>query len=178
MSGPPFARPHRTLTDGVVTLREWREDDVPAVTRICRDPEIARFTRIPSPYAERDAREFLARHDAEELGFAIAGRGGELLGAIGLRDDGELRGEFGYWVAPEARGQGVASRALRLFAEWALRDAGLARVQLYTHVENPASQRAAERAGFRREGVLRSYMLLRGRRFDAVLFGLVPEDLE
>ena len=42
MNGPPFAAPDRTLTDGVITLRHWREADIPAVTRICQDPEIAR----------------------------------------------------------------------------------------------------------------------------------------
>jgi RimJ/RimL family protein N-acetyltransferase len=71
----------------------------------------------------------------------------------------------------------VASRALRLLAEWALAKAGLARVQLYARVDNPASQRTAERAGFQREGVIRSHMLIKGERYDAVIFGLTAEDV-
>ena len=131
------------------------------------------------PYTEDDAVVFLERHSQAELGFAIvaAADEDEILGAIGLRDDGEERGEFGYWVAAEARGRGVASAALRLLSGWAIGELGLARVQLVTHVDNPASQKVAERAGFRREGVMRSYMLLKGRRHDAVLYGFVPQDL-
>jgi RimJ/RimL family protein N-acetyltransferase len=172
-------RPERPLTDGVVALRAWRQDDIPAVVRICQDPEIARFTRVPSPYTEQDARDYLERHEEEELGFAIvdAEDADDVLGSIGLRDDGESRGELGYLVAAHARGRGVASRAMRLLAEWALRDVGLARVQLYVRIDNVASQRAAEKAGFRSEGVLRSYMLLKGGRHDAVIYGLTPEDL-
>jgi RimJ/RimL family protein N-acetyltransferase len=172
-------RPERLLADGVVALRAWRDEDVPAIVAVCDDPDVARFTRVPSPYTERDAREFMAGNVIEEMSFAIVSAEGddEVLGSIGLRDAGEQRGELGYLVAAHARGRGVASRAVRLLAEWALTEAGLARVQLYTHVDNPASQRAAERAGFRREGVLRAYMLLRGERHDAVIFGMTKEDL-
>ncbi len=179
MTQGDFPRPERPLSDGVVALRAWREEDVAAVVRICQDPEIARFTRVPSPYTEEDARGFLGRHEEEELGFAIvdADDHDEVIGSIGLRDDGEGRGELGYLVAAQARGRGVASRAVRLLAEWAVTEAGRARVQLYTRVDNPASQRAAEKAGLRREGVLRAYMLLKDERHDAVIFGMTSEDL-
>jgi RimJ/RimL family protein N-acetyltransferase len=80
-------------------------------------------------------------------------------------------------VGPAARGRGVATTALRLASRWALRDLGVARVQLATHVENTASQRVAERAGLRREGVLRSWEELRGTRIDLVMFSLVASDL-
>ncbi len=179
MTTGELARPRSPLTDGVVSLREWRDDDVAAIVAICDDPEVARFTRVPSPYTERDAREFLDGGVLEEMSFArvAADDEEEVLGSIGLRDAGEKRGELGYLVAAGARGRGVASRAVRLLAVWALTEAGRARVQLYTHVDNPASQRAAEKAGFRREGVLRAYMLLKGERHDAVIFGMTPEDL-
>jgi RimJ/RimL family protein N-acetyltransferase len=176
--GLDVERPAVPLSDGVVLLREWRDDDVPAIVALCDDPEVARFTRVPSPYTERDAREFLAGSVVEEMSFAIVSTpADEVLGSIGLRDAGEGRGELGYLVAAHARGRGVASRAVRLLAEWALTEAGLARVQLYARVDNPASQRTAERAGFLREGVLRSYMLLNGERHDAVIFGLTSGDL-
>jgi RimJ/RimL family protein N-acetyltransferase len=173
-------RPERPLSDGVVVLREWREEDVSAIVEICQDPEVARFTRVPSPYTEQDARAFLAGEVmGHEMGFAIvsAGNEAEVLGSIGLHDAGERRGQIGYLVAARARRRGVASRALRLLAEWALTEAGLPRVQLFTRVDNPASQRTAERAGFRREGVLRSHMLIKGERYDAVIFGLIAEDV-
>ena len=70
------------------------------------------------------------------------------------------------------RGRGVATRALRLLSDWALSPdgLGLARVQLTTDVDNPASQRVAERAGFEREGVLRAYVEHQGARRDMVVW--------
>ena len=179
MTAPDFPRPSEPLSDGVVSLREWREADVPAIVDICTDPDVVRFTRVPSPYSEQDARAFLAGGVIEEMRFAIVSAQDEadVLGSIGLRDADELRGEVGYLVRASARGRGVASRALRLLAEWALTERGLARVQLYARLDNPASQRAAEKAGFRREGVIRSHMLIRGERHDAVIFGLIAEDV-
>jgi [ribosomal protein S5]-alanine N-acetyltransferase len=152
---------------------------VSAIVAICDDPEVARFTRVPSPYGEQDARDFLAGTVVEELGFAIVSADDEddVLGSIGLRDAGEDRVETGYLVGAHARGRGVAARALRLIADWALSEqGGMARIQLTTHPENAASQRTAERAGFRREGLLRSYMLIKGQRRDAIMFGRVRGD--
>jgi len=66
---------------------------------------------------------------------------------------------------------------VRLLAAWALRRWGLARLQLATPVDDTASQDAAEEAGFRREGVLRSWSEVDGRRIDMVMFSLLPGDL-
>ncbi len=89
---------------------------------------------------------------------------------IGLRvleDDREVA---------EVAHDGVHAAALRLLAAWALREWGLARLQLATRVDDAAAQDAAEEAGFRREGVLRSWSELDGRRFDVVMFALLPGD--
>jgi RimJ/RimL family protein N-acetyltransferase len=165
--------PTGPLSDGVVTLRPWREEDVPAIVAICDDPDVARFTRVPAPYTEQDARDFLAGTVVEELGFAIVSAEDEedVLGSIGIRDAGDERAEVGYLVGARVRGRGVASRALQLLSDWALgEEGGMARVQLVTRPDNVASQRTAERAGFRREGLLRSYMLIKGERHDAIMF--------
>jgi RimJ/RimL family protein N-acetyltransferase len=63
-----------------------------------------------------------------------------------------------------------------LLAGWGFETLGLARVELHVHVENAPSLVVAERAGFTREGVLRDYMLLDGRRADCVLWSLLPGD--
>jgi RimJ/RimL family protein N-acetyltransferase len=175
----PFPAPDGPLTDGVVSLRAWDEADIPDLVVALQDPDIPRFTRIPSPYTEAHAREFLSGRAGEERSFAIVEAPDvALLGGIGLRDAGEARGEVGYWVRTQARGRGVAMRALRLIARWAFDELALARLQLLTRTDNPSSQRAAERAGFRREGVLRSYMDFGEKRYDGVMFGLVPADLD
>jgi RimJ/RimL family protein N-acetyltransferase len=164
------------LEDEVLRLRPFEEGDVPAIVAACQDPEIPRWTAVPSPYTEADARAWL--DSGEEESFAVVDRtSGELLGSIGVRYfDGGI-GEVGYWVKREARGRGVATRALALVARWALVDKELGRFQLRADVANEASQRVAERAGFVREGVLRSALAFKGERRDVVMYSLVREDL-
>jgi RimJ/RimL family protein N-acetyltransferase len=175
-----------TLTDGSLELRPWRLEDAPRVAEICRDPEISRWTRVPSPYTEEHARSWIEQtiRDWErregESAFAVTD-GGEVVGAIGLRlleDEYTARGSIGYWVAADARGRGVATDALRIVSRWALRQLGLPRVELVTDPENRASQRVAEKAGFRQEGLLRGYVQMRNGQRDCVMFSLLATELE
>jgi len=171
--------PGAPLSDGMVTLRRVEERDLATIELGARDSEIARRFGL----GNRSAREYLggyirALRDGSGAAFAICDPNGACFGQalIELRDAG--RADVGYWLLPEGRGEGRATRALRLISRWAFGQAGLAGLQLWTTPENTASQRVAERAGFRREGVLRSYAEVEGRRFDAVFFSLLPSDLE
>lgn len=181
--------PARPLADGVVALRPWSERDVPAIAAACRDDEIARWLdHVPQPYTEADARDYVAMtrrgwKESALAAFAITDpAGGEVLGSIAVNwlDRDQRVGEVGYWVRREARGRGIASRALGLASRWALEGCGLERLQLRADTLNIPSQRVAERAGFRREGILRSYRYnaRQGRRVDFVLYSLLPGELE
>jgi RimJ/RimL family protein N-acetyltransferase len=167
------------LTDGTVTLRAWQPTDAEAVFAACQDPEIARFLPIPLPYTDEVAREFVAvrRLDwagDDERSFAITdATTGEVLGSIARHQRAEHRAEIGYWLAPWARGRGVATRALRLISDWSFEE-GLLRLELFTHPDNIASGAVAERAGFELEGVRRAWDLDRdGRPEDAVFYVLI-----
>jgi [ribosomal protein S5]-alanine N-acetyltransferase len=183
LSEPRLLFPPEPLSDGHVTLRAWREDDLPALVEMCRDPEVPRWTRVPEDYSLDDAREWQARKSVEEAAglsvhFAIVDAGsGELLGSCGMHATDRGAASIGYLVGPGARRRGVATRAARLLAAYGLRDLGLPRVELCTDPDNVSSQGVAEAAGFRREGLLRAYLDIKGRRRDAVMFGLVPDDL-
>jgi RimJ/RimL family protein N-acetyltransferase len=163
-----------SLEDDEIHLRPFTEDDVPAITAACQDREIPRWTPVPSPYTEDDAREFIqAVPNARAI---VDSRTDELVGSIGWRwVDGNV--QIGYWVKRDARSRGVATRALRLISHWAIDELGAARVQLVTEPANVASQRVAEKAGFTREGLLRSYLELKGLRRDAVMYSLLREEL-
>jgi len=165
------------LEDDSIVLRPLTEDDAPAlVSAIGDDSDLDRWTRIPFPYTEDHAREFIA--STEESAFAIVDRtSGELLGGIGARVYEMAIVEIGYWVKADARGRGLATRALTLIARFAFDELAAARVQLRTEPDNLGSQRVAEKAGFIREGTLRSFLDFKGRRRDAVMFSLLPKDL-
>jgi RimJ/RimL family protein N-acetyltransferase len=174
--------PGDPLVEGPTALRPWRDSDLDALVAACQDPEIVAFTRVPANYGASDARAFLLqRHDAVWTGqaapFAIvhASDDARLLGSISLMrfEWAHARGEVGYWLAREARGRGHATRAVRLICRWGFESLELDRIDLLAATENAASQRVAERSGFTREAVLRSYMRAKAGRQDMVAFGLL-----
>jgi RimJ/RimL family protein N-acetyltransferase len=168
------------LRDGDLVLREWNEDDVPALVAGCNDPEIAHWIpTIPYPYARDDALAFIrgdVRSDHEALAVELGGR---LVGGIGLGMNSHgYRGTIGYWVAKPARGMGICTRAVRLLARHALDELELQRLELITDPDNTASQRVAEKVGFQREGVMRAHLRHPdGRIRDSVMFSLLPGEL-
>jgi RimJ/RimL family protein N-acetyltransferase len=170
------------LRDGDLELRRWRIDDAPAIVAACNDPEIQHWLpNVPSPYTEADALAFIAGEApglaAEEL-FAIT-ENGQVVGSIGMEvNEMQKRAAIGYWCAPEARGRGLTTRALRLLSRYALEELELQRVELVTDPENYASQRVAEKVGFQRVGRLRSHLVAReGGVRDSIIFSLLPGEL-
>jgi RimJ/RimL family protein N-acetyltransferase len=85
--------------------------------------------------------------------------------------------EVGYWVAPEQRRRGAASRAVLLLTGWAFAALGIVRVQLMADLRNLPSQAVARHCGFQREGVLRSYEDRLGTRIDYVMFSRLEDDV-
>jgi RimJ/RimL family protein N-acetyltransferase len=183
-----FTAPARPLSDGVVALRAWREDDAAElVEALDGDAEIARWLdAIPQPYTAADARAWLSQavhawHEGAGAPFAVVDAAtGRLLGGMGVRwvDRGNAVGEVGYWVRAAFRGQGVTTRALRLATTWALESVGCQRLVLRADTLNVPSQRVAERAGFVREGVERSsrFSPRQRRRVDFVVYSRLPAD--
>jgi RimJ/RimL family protein N-acetyltransferase len=180
--------PSPPLSDGVIVLRPWRERDVPAITSACRDDDIALWLdQVPQPYSEADARTYVAMtrrgwKEGSQAAFAVTdAETGEVIGSIGVHwlDPEQGVAEVGYWVRREARGRGVATRATRLVSRWTIAGCRMKRLQLRADRRNVASQRVAESAGFRREGVLRSarFNPRQGRRVDFVLYSLLADEL-
>ncbi|MEV2240088.1 GNAT family N-acetyltransferase [Micromonospora sp. NPDC049891] len=168
-----------------VCLRPFHLGDVDDVAAGCADPLVQRFLDgLPDPYTEADARWWIT----EGAPAAFAGGGAayavvdpvtdRLLGTVGLNNPVPQRGqaEIGYWVAPWARGRGVATAATRALSEHVFAS-GTIRLELLTRVENAASQRVALAAGFRPEGVRRSATPARdGGRRDLLVWVRLADD--
>jgi RimJ/RimL family protein N-acetyltransferase len=168
------------LRDGDILLRPWRLDDIPAIAAACNDAEIQYWIPvIPRQYTEEDARAFV-QGEVPGVGthqFAITA-GARVVGSLGMKVNDFRTGHIGYWCAPDARGRGVTTRALRLLCRHAFDELELERLELITDPDNRASQRVAEKVGFQPEGVLRSHLLHPdGRRRDSVMFSLLPGEL-
>jgi RimJ/RimL family protein N-acetyltransferase len=175
--------PERPPSDGEIVLRLRRETDVPAIARASWDAETQR--RLDdTPIDAESPQDSVARSERQwstgtRASFVIADSADDRpLGLLSVQfDDDHEVASLAVSVFPEERGRGVAAKALRLGALWGLRDVGLARVVAEAAVDNGASIRAIEKAGFRREGTLRAHCKTHGERHDCVMFSLLPADV-
>ncbi|OHV50602.1 GNAT family N-acetyltransferase [Pseudofrankia sp. BMG5.36] len=153
------------ITAGSLHLRPWRPGDADAVFAVCQDPEIQRWTTIPSPYHRDDATGFVDGRSPANWATGTAAQfavvdatSGELLASVGLQD---LRdpaghpgvapggdGEVGYWCAATARGRGVVTSAVEVLCRWGFGPLELARIRWIALTGNEASRRVAVKAGF------------------------------
>jgi RimJ/RimL family protein N-acetyltransferase len=169
--------PDPPLADEVVSLRPLGGQDVAAVEATLADQEVARWFDNGGVVARDVVDRAALRWEASEAAeFAILD-GGACVGSIWLDLLRDERAGVGYWLLPQARGKGLVTRALRLVARWAFDEVGVQRIGLLADPRNAASVRVAQRAGFRREGVLRSWVTVNGERVDHVSFSLLPSDL-
>jgi ribosomal-protein-alanine N-acetyltransferase len=174
-----------SLADDVVVLRPWGGGDVDQQLMTFADPVFTTYSdwapRSQSEASQRIIDQEHARLRGEQVDFALADvdDAGVLLGGASLNavNPQDRRASLGYWLAPAARGRGVASRAVRLIAGWAFETLELARLEITCGPDNRGSQRVAERCGFSYEGLLRSHMAFKGGRRDTLVFSLLPGEL-
>jgi RimJ/RimL family protein N-acetyltransferase len=173
--------PTPALSVDELALRAWDRSDVDIVLAAGTDTLISRY-RYSLPRTAADAKKWIARTRAEHeagtrLELAIVENGAPF-GSVSLFDIGHGNAMMGYWLLPEGQGRGLATRAVRLLADWAFSALGLSRLAAFVEVDNASSSAVLERCGFAREGLLRRHLTNReGARVDSVLYGLLPEDL-
>jgi RimJ/RimL family protein N-acetyltransferase len=173
----------RTLSDGVVVLRPLVAADADDCYAERRDPEVQRWAVSPVLADRAELRRQAAAAPARwlvgtEARFVVQDAGA-YAGQVSLRvtEPGIRLAMVGYSLLAAHRGRGLMQRALRLVTRWAFDEAGLARLEAGVAVDNVASLRTAEGAGFRREGVLRQALPGSAGRFDMVLLAVLPDDL-
>ena len=178
-----------TLTRGLITLRKPHLDDTQAVFDGCQDPLIPRFTAISSDYSMAHALDYVQRTDASvrtqrELPFVIEHGNGDdrtFAGTISFHSLSVKNsvGELGYWMSASMRGKGIATTAARMLTDYGFASIGFKRIEALVDIENVASAKLLESAGYDREGLLKNKVTRDdGRQVDMYLFAAVPESWE
>jgi RimJ/RimL family protein N-acetyltransferase len=170
-----------TITDGAVVLRQLEEGDRADVLRTMRDPLVRRWLNMPAQPAGSDF-DRLRRRVADgwstglRFDYVVASTGdGVAVGAVIATRRHRENYELAYLAGEAGRGRGLMSQALRMLCDVLFAD-GAGRLEVRTHPGNEASQRLAVRAGFVREGLERRSIWLHGRREDAIVWSLLPDD--
>jgi RimJ/RimL family protein N-acetyltransferase len=197
-SAPPIDAPENRLSDGVISLAPYAPADATSVLEWDADPEIQHWydwpltppADDPGTYAarlasaERTVRACRASWDSgEQFAFIIRSVAtGEGLGWVDLQPRGSGRGNVSYGVVARHRGKGAATRSVALASRYAFDVLGWVRLEIVMIADNAASRAVALKAGFRPEGVLRSYGAfekyepLRGQRFDWAIYSRLRTD--
>ncbi|WP_236828046.1 MULTISPECIES: GNAT family N-acetyltransferase [unclassified Blastococcus] len=171
------------LPVGDLLLRPWRATDIGALWSAFQDRELRRWNG-GGVASRTDALVLLGRRmdwtSGDHASWALVDPAAdELLASVSLHSIDRLHGnaQVGYWTVPAARGRGLAPAAVDAACRWAFGALPVDRVELCHAVENPASGRVAEKAGFRREGRLRrSFRYGDGVKHDEVLWSRLADD--
>lgn len=171
------------ITAGRLHLRPWQPSDAPAVFDACQDPDIQRWTTVPSPYTTEDARGYVEQlspsgwESGTTAAFAVLdATTGDLLASVALMGIADGSAELGYWCVAAARRRGVVSEAASAVCRWGFAELGLQRIEWQAEVGNEASRGVADRCGFVQEGVRRLGLVQRGERRDSWVASLLATD--
>jgi RimJ/RimL family protein N-acetyltransferase len=169
------------LTGDRVTLRAWKPSDAASLARNANNPKVARQLRdrFPHPYTLADARQFIQSVAGAEptMLFAMI-VDGEAVGGIGFfpgSDVERFSAEIGYWLGEPYWGKGITVEAIRLVSAYAFDVCNILRLFALPFADNAQSIRALEKAGYTREGTLRSSSVKYGHIRDQAMFALVND---
>jgi RimJ/RimL family protein N-acetyltransferase len=171
-------RTHRLL------LRPYKFEDIPALLPLIGSREVAATTlRIPHPYTQADAEEFVRRAQANEddsVRFAVEiAASATLIGGVGLRMNApHHHAELGYWLGVPYWGQGYATEAARELVRYGFEDLKLHRIYASYVPHNPASGKILRKIGMKEEGYQRGHILKWGEYLDLVMYGMLASDLK
>lgn len=167
-----------------LTLRPYTLADIPALVPLIGAREVAATTlRIPHPYTEDLAREFIALAEKDQASGQCVRCGiilrqtGELCGGVGLQVEADhRRAELGYWIGVPYWGNGYATEAAMAMVKYGFETLELQRVFASYFPGNAASGRVLQKIGMRREGYLRAHILKWGEFMDLEMYGMLAAD--
>lgn len=167
------------LTDGVVTLRNFKPEDKFRMAELADNEKIAINLRdaFPHPYGLSDAEEFISMCIGQvptEV-FAIE-YNGEYVGNIGLHKQSDVyskSAELGYFIGEPYWNRGITTRAVKLICDYGFRELDIVRIYSGVFEYNLPSQRVLEKCGFVKEAVLKSAVFKNGLIYDEIRYALI-----
>ena len=171
------------LSGGQVILRELRSSDAASLFALLTTAEVARFIS-PPPSSVEGFEGFIAwtlrqRAAGTYACFAVTLRGFDT--AIGIfqvrqTEPGFGTAEWGFAIGSPFWGTGVFQESARLVLEFAFDTIGVHRLEARAAVRNERGNRALQKAGATREGLLRRSFLRNGEYLDQVLYSIIEDD--
>jgi len=173
------------LTGEKVILREYRSEDLSALRAWVNDHEVTRFLggAYRRPQTWEQTEEMLSRRlngDAGGEGFVIADKQtGKYIGQCDLMmiDSVARKAEMAIVLMKEHQGRGCALESVKLLLKYAFENLNLNRVSLKVAEKNERAVKLYERAGFRREGILRQDLFIDGEFMNTIAMGILKSDI-
>jgi RimJ/RimL family protein N-acetyltransferase len=163
------------LEGKTANLRLEEREDLPLVAGWLNSLEFqgdyGPVMQLPKPELEKQYEGF----SSEMRVFIIEKKDGTGVGVIGHYLVGLLF-EIGFAIIPSERSKGYGSEAVQIIVDYLFLSKGLERVQAHVDVRNAVSQKVLEKAGFKKEGVIRKYAFLRGEWRDMFAYSILREE--
>ena len=163
-------------------IRPYELDDVESLTKYANNRNVWLGLKdcFPHPYRRKDAQKWIdwVKNQEPETHFAIVSET-EVIGGIGIKlgsDVYYLSGEIGYWIGEPFWGRGIATRAMKVFSEFAFYEYDLLRLHACIFSDNLASRNVLEKAGFTCEGKLEKAVVKDGIVLDKFIYTRINED--
>ena len=163
------------LEGEMVNLRVVEKEDLPWVAECINNPE---FYGQYEPLMQVSKAELENKYDKltpKEKWFIIEKKDGSKIGGISHFPVGELL-EIGYTLIPSERNKGYCTEAVKIIVDYLFLSRDIVRIQAGTNPRNVASQRVLEKAGFRKEGLVRKSVFVRGKWEDGLLYSILREE--
>jgi len=165
----------RLLEGNIVNLRVSEREDLSLVGEWRNTPEFQGEYNLLIQESKEDLEKRYNNFRPDEKWFLIEKKDGTKIGLIILEIEGGVQ-EIGYGVIPNDRGKGYCTEAVKIAVDYLFLSKPLVRIQAHTNVKNTASQRVLEKAGFKKEGIVRKRIFVRGSWRDEFLYSILREE--
>lgn len=162
----------------IITLQPFKESDIDDVLLWLSDDRVLKNTRMETCNSKEQALNFIKHKWVYPLYQSIC-LNDHSIGVLWIvpSDDGKHKAGMGYAIGFKYWGQGIVTKALKILLSKVFQEFhGLVRLEAYTLVDNKASQRALEKVGFHKEGLLRKFFYLKGSVEDFYVFSFLSTD--